>query len=468
MSRVFSSFLIFLIFLFISISCSSTNAGENIKKLSKGIKYTASPEEEAFLDSLQYKTFLYFMNEVNPSNGLVKDRSTNGSPSSIAAVGFALPVWTIGIEHNWIERKKGVQLTLNLLKFLMNSEQSTASDATGYNGFYYHFLDMETGKRYRDCELSSIDTAWLLAGIRFARMYYDRENDDEKAIRNLADSVSFRMNWDWWVKPDSVKDFGGAVTMGWDPKNGFGGMSWIGYNEGHYLYVLGAGTGYEGFQKGYDTWIDYYDWYEPYPNLAHACFPALFAFQWSQCFIDYRGIYDDYMMNKKIDYFENSRRATLTHQQYAIENPKNWIGYDSLTWGLTACDGPLDDISSLDRNVYRGYSERGVSYPFRDAWDDGTIAPTGAAASIVFAPEVVIPTLLHMYKKYGNKGLWGEYGFKDAFNPTLDWIDTDYLGIDQGPIVIMIENLRNGFVWEYSMRDPVIKEGLEKLGFRQK
>jgi hypothetical protein len=424
-------------------------------------------EEESFLDTLQYKSFLYFINEINPQNGLVKDRNTEKSPSSIAAVGFALPIWAIGVEHCWIKREKAVDLTYNLFNFLFNSEQSIEPDATGYNGFYYHFLFMESGKRFRNCELSSIDTAWLLAGIRFARMYYDRDNEKEKFIRETADILTERLNWDWWTKPESEGEYGGAITMGWYPESGFGEMSWTGFNEGQYLYVLAGGSGYKNFDSAYKKWIKSYNWYDPYPNLDHACFPALFAYQWSNCFIDYRNIFDEYMSVKGIDYFENSRRAVLTQQQYAIENPKSWVGYDSLTWGLTACDGPRDELPELDGEIYRGYSERGVSYPFRKSWDDGTIAPTGAAASIVFSPETVIPTLMNLYNKYGEKGLWGKYGFRDAFNPTLNWVDKDYLGIDQGPIVIMIENLRTGLVWEYCMKDPVIKEGLEKLGFKK-
>lgn len=425
-------------------------------------------DEEKFIDSLQYYSFKYFINEINPLNGLVKDRSTEDSPSSIAAVGFAIPIWAIGVEHNWISRDMAVELTHKLMNFFLNSEQSTEVDATGYNGFYYHFLDMQTGKRFRKCELSSIDTAWLLAGIRFARMYFTKDTEKEKNIRDIADLLTSRMNWDWWTKPENSDEFGGAIRMGWYPENGFGNSSWTGFNEGNYLYVLAAGSGYKNYDSAYKKWLNSYDWYAPYPGLEHACFPALFAFQWSNCFIDYRNIYDEFMLKKGIDYFENSKRAALTHQQYAIENPNGWAGYDSLTWGLTACDGPADEIQDLDRNIFHGYSERGPSYPFRSSVDDGTIAPTGAASSIVFIPEIVIPTLINMYEKYGEKGLWGKYGFKDAFNPSLNWIDKDYLGIDQGPIVIMIENFRTGLIWEYCMKDPVIIQGLENLNFIKK
>ncbi|MFZ1289585.1 MAG: glucoamylase family protein [Melioribacteraceae bacterium] len=443
------------------------NCIENEKVIAEK-KFVITSEQEKFIDTLQYYSFKYFINEINPQNGLVKDRSTKDSPSSIAAVGFAIPIWAIGAEKNWITRDKAVELTYNLMNFLINSEQSMEPDATGYNGFYYHFLDMQTGKRIGKCELSSIDTSWLLAGIRFARMYYDKENEKEKFIRETADSLTFRMNWDWWTKPESEGFFGGAVTMGWHPELGFGNMSWTGFNEGHYLYILAAGSGYKNHKSAYATWLKHYNWYSPYPGLDHACFPALFAFQWSNCFIDYRNFYDEYMLEKGIDYFENSRRATLSQQKYAIENPKNWTGYDSLTWGLTACDGPADELQNLDKDIFKGYGERGPSYPFRGSLDDGTIAPTGSISSIPFAPEIVIPTIMNLKEKYGSKGLWDKYGFKDSFNPTLNWVDNDYLGIDQGPIIIMIENYKTGFVWEYCMKDPVIQNGLKNLGFVNK
>ena len=181
-------------------------------------------------------------------------------------------------------------------------------------------------------------------------------------------------------------------------------------------------------------------------------------------FVDFRGLADKYMKEKEIDYFENSRRATLTQRLYAIDNPLDWKGYDSLCWGLTACDGPGPSYN-FNGKEFKTYSARGTSGPDLVHNDDGTIAPTAAGGSVVFAPEIVIPTLISIYERYGKEGLWGPYGFYDSFNPTLDWVDPDYIGIDQGPIVIMIENFRTGLIWEYSMKDPVIKKELKKLGF---
>lgn len=432
---------------------------------SKGIEHQLSEDEKNFLDTLQRHTFLYFLNEINPQNGLVKDRSTEKSPASIAAVGFAIPAWAVGAERGWISREKAHELTLNCFRFFWNSPQTPNLVTTGYKGFYYHFIDMETGLRVWDCELSSIDTAWLIAGVRFASQYYQEDHPAEQEIRSLADSLTFRLEWDFFTRPDTVLH-PGTVSMSWRPEKGISKMGWVGLNEALYLYILAAGCGYENVIHAYDQWLAHYKWHEPYPGLAHVIFPPLFGHQYSQMFVDYRGIADSYMREKGIDYFENSRRATLTQRLYAIENPMGWAGYDSLIWGLTACDGPGPKYN-FDDKVFRSYSARGVSGPEYIEFDDGTIAPTAAGGSIPFAPEVTIPALQAMKERYGIKGLWGKYGFYDAFNPTLDWVDDDYLGIDQGPIVLMIENFRTGMIWEYCMRDPVIQEGLRRLGFRK-
>jgi len=428
-------------------------------------QYKPSEKENNFLDTLQYRSFLYFVNEINPENGLVKDRSTEKSPASIAAVGWGVTVWAIGAEHNWITRHKAAELTLNLIRFLYKSEQSVESDATGYNGFYYHFLNMETGKREWNCELSTIDTAWLLAGIRFAVQYYNQNTAVEKEIRELGNKITNRVNWDWTIINKSKHDgHKGLVTMSYKPETGLGDYGWFGYTEALYLYVLAAGTNLSSPMNAYDQWLSGFDWKEPYEGLAHVIFPPLFGHQFSHMFIDFRGLADKYLREKGIDYFENSRRATLSNWMYCIQNPKGWVGYDSLTWGISACDGPGQSYNK-DGKRFFGYAGRGASSPDDNLQDDGTITPEAAGGSIPFAPEVCIPALKNMYDKYGNNGLWGEYGFKDAFNLTADWYDKDCLGLDEGPIVIMIENYRTGLIWEYAMRDSVILKGLEKLGF---
>ncbi|NJD21057.1 MAG: Tat pathway signal protein [Melioribacter sp.] len=428
------------------------------------IEFKLTQKEKAFLDTLQYKSFLYFINEINPVNGLVKDRSTDTSPATIAAVGFAVPIWAIGSEKGWITREQSVQYTLSMLNFFWNSEQSTESLATGYKGFYYHFLDMKSGKRFWNCELSSIDSGLLYCGIIFARQYYNGNDEKEKQIRELSTKLLERVDWKFFTM-SATGPYANTISLGWDLKGGFNKLGWWGYTEALFLYIISAGMDMPDVEKGYDTWLKTYQWRKPYSEkLGHVVFPSMFIHQFSFLWLDGRGLIDRYMQKKGIDYFENSRRATYVQREYALANINNWNGYDSLTWGLTACDGPDKNYNGKQ---YWGYSARGTSGP-DSTFDDGTIAPTAAGGSIPFAPEITIPALMNMNDKYGSKGLWGKYGFVDAFNPTLNWYDKDYLGLDQGPIIIMIENYFNGFVWKYFMKDPIVKKGLVRLGFKNK
>lgn len=425
--------------------------------------YYLSNKEKDFLDTLQYKSFLYFINEINRENGLVKDRSTDTSPSSIAAVGFAYPIWAIGVEKGWISRDRAVDLTLKSLQFFYNSEQSKDKFATGYNGFYYHFLDMNSGRRFWNCELSSVDSGLLFCGIIFARQYYNNNNESEKKIRLLSDKILERADWSFWQLPDSGK-FANQISMGWN-ENGLLPTGWFGYTEALFLYVIAAGSNYQDYHRAYESWLSTYRWREPYKKeYGHVVFPPMFGHQYSFLFINPSGLADQCMKIKGIDYFENSRRATYVNREYSIVNPLKYIGYDSLTWGLSACDGPGSNYN-FDNRIFYDYAARGTSGLDSTELDDGTITPTAAGGSIPFAPEIAIPSLMNMYKKYGGQGLWGRYGLFDSFNPTLNWFNKDYLGIDQGPIVIMIENFLNGFVWKHFMKDKIIIDGLNKLGF---
>ncbi len=426
------------------------------------VDYPVTTEDNALLDSIQYQTFLFFRDKVNPEKGLFMDRAREDAPSSIASTGFALPSLAVAVKRNWMLREEAAGLTFNALDFLINSEQSDAPNATGYKGFYYHFLDMETGKRTWDCELSSIDTGLLLMGVIFARNYYDRENETEREIREMAEVLLTRLDW-------SIFDMGPetkhpkTISMGWKPEDGLINWGWFGYNEGLFLYILAAGTGMENVEESYEAWLSTYTWNTPYPGLSHAAFPPLFGHQFSHAFIDFRELVDPYMKEKGIDYFENSRRATLTQQQYAIENPYGWKGYGEFCWGITACDGPGEEYN-FDGYEFLGYAGRGAAGPDYNYFDDGTIAPYGALSSLPFAPEIVFPTARHILENKGDS-IWGPYGFYDAFNETAGWVNDDYIGVAQGPMLISIENFRSGLIWEYVMQDPIIQKGLDKLGF---
>ena len=321
---------------------------------------------------------------------------------------------------------------------------------------------MNSGTREWNCELSSIDTGLLMMGIIFARNYYNLDNEVENQIRSLAAILLDRIDWNFMEMPASGK-FAYTISMGWSPEKGLHDYGWSGYNEALFLYVLAAGSGMENVEQSYKSWLKSYKWQTPYKGLSHVAFPPLFGHQFSQAFIDYRGIADEYMKEKGIDYFENSRRATYVQRQYAIDNPKGWIGYDSLCWGVTASDGPTEKYN-FDDKKFLGYAGRGTSGPDYNYFDDGTIAPYASLSSLPFAPEIVLPTIKSINEKYGKK-LWGKYGYYDAFNPTAKWFNDDFIGIDEGPMLIMIENFRTGLVWNYVMKDPIIQKGLNKLGY---
>jgi hypothetical protein len=426
------------------------------------VNYTLTSDEEAMLDSIQHKTLLFFLNEHHPEWGIVKDRAAEWAPASIASTGFGIPSFAVGVERNWMTREQAAQITLNILDFLAGSVQSADTSASGYKGFYYHFLRLNTGTRAWRCELSSVDTGLLMMGIIFARNYYNLDNDVENRIRSQAAMILDRIDWNFMMMPDTGK-YANTISMAWTPDRGLHNMGWSGYNEALFLYILAAGSGMENAEQSYNSWLSTYKWQTPYEGLSHVAFPPLFGHQFSQSFIDFRGIADVYMKEKGIDYFENSRRATYVQRQYAIDNPGGWVGYDSLCWGITACDGPTDKYNFGDKQ-FLGYAGRGTSGPDYNYFDDGTVAPYGPLSSLPFAPEIVLPTIKSINEKYGEK-IWGRYGYYDSFNPTAEWVDNDFVGIDEGPMLIMIENFRTGMIWNYVMKDPIIQKGLNRLGF---
>jgi hypothetical protein len=452
-----------LLLLIVLASSSCVAQQKQLAFKSKGkINYPVTSREMTMLDSIQQKTFLFFLNEHSPEKGIVKDRAATWAPASIAATGFGIPCYAIGAERNWITRKQAAEITLKIVEFFANSAQSADTNASGYKGFYYHFLRLNSGTREWKCELSSIDTGILMMGILFARNYYNLDNETESRIRSLSDVLLGRMDWSFFRMPATGKH-PNCLSMAWTPEKGLLNHGWSGYNEGLFLYILAAGTGMKDVNESYDSWLSTYEWSTPYPGMSHIAFPPLFGHQFSQAFIDFRGLGDKYTKEKGLDYFENSRRATLVQRQYAIENPKGWVGYDSLCWGVTACDGPGSNYNFGDKK-FEGYAGRGTSGRENTIAEDGTLAPYGPISSLPFAPEFVLPTIKSMNDKYGSK-IWGKYGYYDSFNLTANWVDKDFLGIDEGPMLMMIENFRTGLVWNYVMKDPVIQKGLEKLGF---
>jgi hypothetical protein len=291
--------------------------------------------DSVFLDLVQRASFDFFWQEANPSNGLIKDRSASGAPCSIASVGFGLSSICVAIDRGWITRAAGRDRVLTTLKTFWEKPQGReAQGRIGYKGFFYHFLDMTTATRTWNSELSSIDTALLLAGILDAKQYFTDTDPTEIQLRALADSIYYRADWKW------MRNFMPGLAMEWKPETGFSGAWWRGYNEAMIMYILGLGSPtYPIPSTTWAAWVSYYEWQTQY-GYEYVNFPPLFGHQYSHCWIDFRNIQDDYMRQRGIDYFENSRRATLAARAYCSANPKRWAGYGENVWGITACDGP--------------------------------------------------------------------------------------------------------------------------------
>ncbi|MBB4079548.1 hypothetical protein GGR28_002173 [Lewinella aquimaris] len=424
--------------------------------------------EAAFsLDELQRRTFNYFWETALPGNYQIPDRWPTERFSSIAATGFGLTSYLVGVERGYVTREQAAERTLLTLEKLWSLPQGPEmTGVAGYKGLFYHFLTNDEALRYKEVELSTIDSGLLMAGVLSAQSYFDGDDESERRIRELADQLYRRVEWDWSLNEN------GRMSMGWRPDREFIPADWRGYNEAMILLVLGMGSPTHPLpDDAWERWSEGYQWDE-FQGYEHLNFSPLFGHQYSQMYIDFRGIQDAYMREHDSDYFENSRKATLANRAYCIENPMGFVGYGPNQWGLTACDGPggLDTIYRGQEVKFFDYRARGASS--RHIIDDGTIAPTAAGGSVPFAPEECIAALEHMWTTQYDS-LVGPYGFKDAFNPSYTfgegnengWYDVDYLGIDQGPILIQIENHRSELIWNLMRKNPYIRKGLERAGF---
>ncbi|MES2162710.1 MAG: glucoamylase family protein [Pseudomonadota bacterium] len=415
------------------------------------------------LTEMQKNSFEYFIHETNPTNGLIRDKTEPGWPASIAAVGMALTAYTIGVERGCMPRGEAVLRTLTTLRFFANSEQSNASGATGYKGFYYHFLDMESGTRAWKCELSSIDTALLIAGMLTAAEYFSDDSPGEREIRELAHMLYRRVDWQWMRRRNAL------LCHGWKPERGFLRWHWEGYDEALILYVLALGSPTHPIGRdSYDAWASTYEWKTVY-GIDYLYGGPLFIHQMSHIWLDLRGIRDDFMRKHDLDYFENSRRATYVQQRYAIENPLGFPDYGELCWGITASDGPgpaTRKIAGVQRKFY-DYVGRGAPY----GPDDGTVAPWAVAASLPFAPEIVLPSIAYFQDLQLCEA--NPYGFKASFSTIFHlcekgcrrWVSPYHFGINEGPTVIMVENHLNDFPWSLMRRNAYLRDGLRSAGF---
>lgn len=457
MSKQFSFCLVFLCLILTSLRAQAL-LGE------------AKTKPDFSLDEVQKRHFRYFWDLAHPDNFQVPDRYPKITFSSIAATGFGLSAYLVGVERKWITREQAAQRVLKTLEVLKNLPQGKdASGVAGYKGWFYHFLGTQDALRYQQVELSSIDTGLLMAGILSCMSYFDQHNTVEAKIREAADFLFRRVEFDWYLNTQN------RLSMGWFPeRDGFLCADWRGYNEAMLLNIMALGSPTHPVPaKIWEKWCESY-YRAAFEGLDHVNFGPLFGHQYSHCWIDFRGIQDAYMREMGIDYFENSRRATLAQQQYGIKNPGNFKGYSASIWGLTAGDGPDAEMEHEGKRIFcPGYGARGVAIDYLD--DDGTIAPTAAISSLPFAPEICLPTLKAMYERWP----MGDYGFFDGYNETFKdlskspnaqkgydyWVDRDYLGIDQGPIVLMMENYRSNLLWDLMKKNPYFVKGLLRAGF---
>ncbi len=404
-----------------------------------------SPLDIDLLDDIERRSFRYFWDQANPRTGLVLDRvRSDGKPdepwhqnvASIAATGFGLTAICIAAQHRWISRDTARARILTTLRFF-------ASQAPQVHGWFYHFMDSSSGQRVWNSEISSIDTALLLSGILTAR----RAFGDDSEIMTLATLIYNRVNFQWML--DGSRD---VLRHGWRPETGFLKYDWDSYSELMILYVLAIGSPTHPISPS--SW---YNWKLPVvqqDNYTYVGGGPLFTQQYSQAYVDLRDrtqvqLAPTNTYVPSVNYFANAVAATRAQQAMAVALSRKFPGYSSEIWGITASES------------VKGYLSWGGSS--NDPRIDGTVVPSAAGGSLMFAPDICIPALRSMLVKYG-KQIYGPYGFADAFNPTTGWVSPWVLGIDAGITLLSSENLRTGAVWRWFMANPEVDHALDLVG----
>ncbi len=398
-------------------------------------------EDDAFLEDLQKRTFQFFWEHSDPKTGLTLDRSrTDGTPpppgethhkvASIAATGFALSGYCIAAGRGWITPEQAKERTKNTLDFFANR-------TVNKNGWFYHFVDQETGERRWNSELSSIDSALLLGGVLTVKNCFQ----DDKEIVGLADKIYRRVDFKWMLNGDPY-----LLSHGWRPERGWISNRWHDYSEETILYLLAIGSPTSPIPA--NSWYAWERTWQQYKNYKYlAAVSPLFIHQFSHAWVDFRGRREK--RPPYVDYFENSVSATRAQRQFFIDVlSKEFPKYSENIWGLTASD------------YEKGYVAWGA--PPRHEATDGSVVPCAAAGSLMFTPDITLAALKDMKAKYGNK-IYGRYGFADAFNPHNGWVDKDVIGIDLGITLLSIENLRSGKVWFWFMQNDEIRRAMQKI-----
>jgi hypothetical protein len=402
-------------------------------------RYVLSTADQSFLEDLSHRGFLYFWEQADPNTGLVLDRArADGSPpdddhrniASIAATGFGLTALCIAADRRWVDPRKARERARTTLRFF-------AERAPNMRGWFYHWMDAITGERRWNSEVSSIDTALLLSGALTAKQFFHSDPEIVRLATRIYDRVDFQ-----WMQDGRPA----LLSHGWKPESGFLKSIWDTYSEETVLYLLAIGSPSHPIKPG-AWWAWKRDWitYAGYSFMAGA--QPLFIHQYSHAWVDYRGRKE--RAPPYIDYFDNSIRATRAHRRFCIDLSKEFPGYSVDIWGITASDSS------------KGYMAWGG--PPRDENIDGTVVPSAAGGSLMFAPDICVPALRAMKEKFGET-IWLHYGFVDAFNPITGWIDQDVIGINLGITLVSAENLRTGNVWRWFMRNAEITRAMRLVG----
>ena len=386
-----------------------------------------SSEDSELLQKIQKDTLQYFLKQSDKNTGLTRDSSQSGSPASIAATGFSLAAIAIGQSHGWIPEEWARE-------YLEKTLQTLLHRAEHHNGFFYHFLDARSGKRIWTSEASSIDTAILVAGALVAAQYFPGTE-----IEKMAWAIYERVDWPWMMNGRLL------LCMGWLPETGFLPYYWDTYNEHLLLQALALGSPTHPVpEEAWNEWARREDVYNG-KKIVYSHSGSLFTYQFPHAFIDFRGLKDN-----DIDYFENSKKASLANREYSLSFRSEHKSYSENSWGLSASLGP---------GGYKAYGGKpGIGL------QDGTIAPYAALSSMVFTPEESLAAVRFFYRNY-TQNLYGNFGFKDAFNLDKKWWSQEYLGIDQGISLLMLENFLNeGAVWKKFMRLEPVKRWIKLCG----
>jgi len=393
-------------------------------------------EQDQFLEDLSRRCFLFMWEQADPGTGLVRDRALADSATpdqrpwaSSAATGFGLTGLCIAAERGWVRRDQARERALATLRFY-------GDKSFHEHGWFYHFVDSATGARRATNEVSTIDTALLLAGMVTAQEYF---NKDEEIV-HLAQKIWDRIDFQWMMNGNPA-----LLNMHWKPEDGFSKNFWDHHCELEIMYLLGIASATSPLPI--DSW---YAWRRPTVTYAGHSYisgsPPLFVHQYSQAWIDYRGHSEK--RAPQTNWYRNSVEATLAHRQFCIDLKSQFPGYSDNIWGITASD------------TATGYKAWGGPPATKNI--DGSVVPCAAGGSLMFAPEVCVPALMEMRSKFGDR-IYKHYGFVDAFHPANGWADRDVLGIDVGITLLSAENLRTGKVWNWFMRNRQIKRAMSEL-----